>query len=69
MEGVLGYSTLPLVSSDFQGTTYSSVLDALSTMMMDAYALENRWLLREEDMQKARNEGTAAYLQVREAVP
>jgi glyceraldehyde 3-phosphate dehydrogenase len=34
LEGVLGYSPLPLVSSDFRGTTYSSVLDALSTMTM-----------------------------------
>jgi glyceraldehyde 3-phosphate dehydrogenase len=34
LEGVLGYSPLPLVSSDFQGTTYSSVLDALSTMVI-----------------------------------
>jgi glyceraldehyde 3-phosphate dehydrogenase len=31
LKGILGYSSLPLVSSDFQGTTYSSVLDALST--------------------------------------
>jgi glyceraldehyde 3-phosphate dehydrogenase len=34
LEGILGYSPLPLVSTDFQGTTYSSVLDALSTMVM-----------------------------------
>jgi glyceraldehyde 3-phosphate dehydrogenase len=34
LQGVLGYSVLPLVSSDFQGTTYSSVLDALSTMTL-----------------------------------
>ena len=34
LQGILGYSALPLVSSDFQGTTYSSVLDALSTMTM-----------------------------------
>jgi glyceraldehyde 3-phosphate dehydrogenase len=34
LKGVLGYSPMPLVSSDFQGTTYSSVLDALSTMTM-----------------------------------
>lgn len=32
--GILGYSPLPLVSTDFQGTSYSSVLDALSTMVM-----------------------------------
>jgi len=32
LEGILGYSALPLVSTDFQGTSYSSVVDALSTM-------------------------------------
>ncbi len=35
LQGVLGYSSLPLVSTDFRGTTYSSVLDALSTMAMN----------------------------------
>ena len=34
LKGILGYSSLPLVSSDFQGTSYSSVLDALSTMTL-----------------------------------
>jgi glyceraldehyde 3-phosphate dehydrogenase len=34
LEGILGYSPLPLVSTDFQGTIYSSVLDALSTMVV-----------------------------------
>ena len=34
LEGILGYSTLPLVSTDFQGTSYSSVVDALSTMTL-----------------------------------
>lgn len=32
LKGILGYTTLPLVSTDFQGTSYSSVVDALSTM-------------------------------------
>jgi glyceraldehyde 3-phosphate dehydrogenase len=32
LKGILGYSELPLVSSDFRGTTHSSVLDARSTM-------------------------------------
>jgi glyceraldehyde 3-phosphate dehydrogenase len=32
LRGILGYTALPLVSTDFQGTSYSSVLDALSTM-------------------------------------
>jgi len=35
LKDVLGYSALPLVSTDFQGTTYSSVLDALSTMALN----------------------------------
>jgi len=34
LKGILGYTSLPLVSSDFQGTPYSSVLDALSTMTL-----------------------------------
>jgi glyceraldehyde 3-phosphate dehydrogenase len=34
LKGILSYSPLPLVSTDFQGTTYSSVLDALSTMVL-----------------------------------
>ena len=34
LKGILGYTTLPLVSTDFQGTSYSSVVDALSTMAM-----------------------------------
>lgn len=34
LKGILGYTSLPLVSTDFQGTTYSSVLDALSTMVI-----------------------------------
>jgi glyceraldehyde 3-phosphate dehydrogenase len=34
LEGILGYSPLPLVSTDFQGTTFSSVLDGLSTMVV-----------------------------------
>ena len=34
LQGILGYSPLPLVSSDYRGTTYSSVVDARSTMAM-----------------------------------
>ncbi len=34
LKGILGYTALPLVSTDFQGTSYSSVLDALSTMII-----------------------------------
>jgi len=35
LKGILGYTSLPLVSSDFQGTAYSSILDALSTMILN----------------------------------
>ena len=43
LEGILGYSTLPLVSSDFQGTPYSSVVDALSTMTVGKLAKVVAW--------------------------
>lgn len=32
MKGYLGYNELPLVSSDYRGTLYSSIVDGLSTM-------------------------------------
>ncbi|SFD95841.1 glyceraldehyde-3-phosphate dehydrogenase (NAD+) [Lentibacillus persicus] len=35
MKGVVGYSEAPLVSSDIVGTTYSSLFDAQSTMVME----------------------------------
>ncbi|QIA28000.1 type I glyceraldehyde-3-phosphate dehydrogenase [Thermaerobacter sp. PB12/4term] len=35
LKGILGYTEEPLVSSDFRGSTYSSVVDALSTMVME----------------------------------
>ncbi|ABZ83266.1 glyceraldehyde-3-phosphate dehydrogenase [Heliomicrobium modesticaldum Ice1] len=35
MKGFLGFSELPLVSRDFNGTTFSSIVDALSTMVID----------------------------------
>ncbi|HEY8487733.1 MAG TPA: type I glyceraldehyde-3-phosphate dehydrogenase, partial [Thermaerobacter sp.] len=35
LKGILGYSEEPLVSSDYRGSTYSSVVDALSTMVME----------------------------------
>lgn len=43
LQGVLGYSTQPLVSTDFRGTTYSSVLDALSTMTMAGMVKVAAW--------------------------
>ena len=35
MKGILGYCEVPLVSSDFNGSSYSSIIDALSTMVID----------------------------------
>lgn len=35
LKGILGYSEEPLVSSDYNGNTYSSTIDALSTMVME----------------------------------
>lgn len=34
MKGVLGYTEEPLVSMDFKGSPYSSIVDALSTMVI-----------------------------------
>lgn len=36
MKGILGYSTKPLVSIDYRGDERSSIIDALSTMVMDS---------------------------------
>ncbi|OLN23972.1 type I glyceraldehyde-3-phosphate dehydrogenase [Domibacillus antri] len=35
LKGILDYTELPLVSSDFNGSTASSTIDALSTMVME----------------------------------
>lgn len=35
LEGILDYTELPLVSSDFNGSSVSSIVDGLSTMVMD----------------------------------
>jgi glyceraldehyde 3-phosphate dehydrogenase len=35
MEGILGYSEEPLVSVDYRGDDRSSIIDALSTMVID----------------------------------
>ena len=35
LKGILEYSELPLVSSDYNGTTQSSTIDGLSTMVME----------------------------------
>jgi glyceraldehyde 3-phosphate dehydrogenase len=34
MQGILQYCEAPLVSSDFRGSPFSSILDALSTMVI-----------------------------------
>ncbi|MFC4768374.1 type I glyceraldehyde-3-phosphate dehydrogenase [Effusibacillus consociatus] len=35
LKGILGYTEKPLVSSDFNGNSHSSYIDALSTMVID----------------------------------
>jgi glyceraldehyde 3-phosphate dehydrogenase len=35
LKGILGYTEEPLVSSDFRGDPHSSIVDALSTMVLD----------------------------------
>lgn len=35
LKGILAYSDLPLVSKDYNGNPYSSIVDGLSTMVMD----------------------------------
>ena len=35
LKGILDYSELPLVSSDYNGSSVSSIIDGLSTMVMD----------------------------------
>src|SRR3954470_3907610 len=35
LKGILAYSDLPLVSTDYNGATVSSTIDALSTMVLD----------------------------------
>lgn len=35
MKGILGYNELPLVSTDYKGDTRSSIVDGLSTMVME----------------------------------
>jgi glyceraldehyde 3-phosphate dehydrogenase len=35
LKGILGVEDAPLVSSDFIGNSYSAIVDALSTMVID----------------------------------
>ena len=49
LQGILGYSDLPLVSIDYNGNSHSSTIDALSTMVIDGTAVkvvswyDNEW--------------------------
>lgn len=49
MKGVLDYNELPLVSIDYKGSPYSSIVDGLSTMVMDGTMIkvlawyDNEW--------------------------
>jgi len=49
MKGILGYTEEPLVSTDFKGTNYSGVVDALTTKVVDKTLLnivswyDNEW--------------------------
>lgn len=40
LKGVLGYTELPLVSCDFNGNPLSSIIDALSTKVMDGQMIK-----------------------------
>ncbi|MDD2421047.1 MAG: type I glyceraldehyde-3-phosphate dehydrogenase [Heliobacteriaceae bacterium] len=35
LQGIMGFNELPLVSRDYNGTTFSAAIDALSTMVVD----------------------------------
>jgi glyceraldehyde 3-phosphate dehydrogenase len=35
LKGILGYATVPLVSMDYKGSSFSSVVDSLLTMVLD----------------------------------
>ena len=43
MKGILGYSEEPLVSMDYKGTTYSGIVDALSTQVIGNLAHVVSW--------------------------
>jgi glyceraldehyde 3-phosphate dehydrogenase len=49
LQGVLAYSDLPLVSKDYNGDPHSSIVDALSTMVLDGNMIkvvawyDNEW--------------------------
>jgi len=43
MKGILGYSEEPLVSMDYKGTTYSGIVDALTTKTITNFAHVASW--------------------------
>ncbi|MBT8339577.1 MAG: aldehyde dehydrogenase, partial [Desulfatitalea sp.] len=43
LKGILGYSTLPLVSADFNGSTLSSIVDADNTYAIDRMVKVLSW--------------------------
>jgi glyceraldehyde 3-phosphate dehydrogenase len=43
LEGILGYSELPLVSTDFNGSTLSSIVDAATTYTVDRMVKVLAW--------------------------
>ena len=49
LKGILGYSEEPLVSKDYYGDPHSSIVDALSTMVVDGNMIkvvawyDNEW--------------------------
>ena len=47
MKGILGVSDEPLVSSDFQGDSRSSIVDAQSTMVMGGTMVKVHLLVRQ----------------------
>lgn len=48
LEGILAYSDLPLVSSDFNGSTYSSVVDGPTTYVIDDLVKVLAWYDNEQ---------------------
>jgi len=51
MKGILGYTEEPLVSMDFKGTTFSTVVDGLSTFVIGGNLVkvlawyDNEWVM------------------------
>jgi glyceraldehyde 3-phosphate dehydrogenase len=43
LKGILGYSEIPLVSTDYNGSTYSSIVDAPTTYVVDEMVKVLSW--------------------------